>query len=106
MQGSVATLSPNPKNLFILWQEYEIGLGGRKAAKLFTREERGRVKHKYSRRKVVWDCISNLVRAGLTAHLAIDRIHQVYGEATQVTVIINSMKRDRIAGVIHPLLHA
>jgi regulator of replication initiation timing len=106
VQGSVATLSPNPKNLFILWQEYEIGLGGRKAAKLFTREERGRVKHKYSRRKVVWDCISNLVRAGLTAHLAIDRIHQVYGEATQVTVIINSMKRDRIAGVIHPLLHA
>jgi regulator of replication initiation timing len=59
VQGSVATLSPNPKNLFILWQEYEIGLGGRKAAKLFTREERGRVKHKYSRQKVVW--VNNLL---------------------------------------------
>jgi hypothetical protein len=56
---------PNPKNLFVLWQEYEIGLGGCKAAKLFTQEEQGRVKHKYSWQKVVWDCISNLVHAGL-----------------------------------------
>eukprot|EP00957_Ditylum_brightwellii_P068789 5221711-Ditylum_brightwellii.AAC.1 len=30
------TLSPNPSNLLILWQEYEHGIGGRKAARHFT----------------------------------------------------------------------
>ncbi len=41
-----ASLSPNPKNLFELWQEYQIGIDGRKAAKLFTQSEQGgEVKH-------------------------------------------------------------
>jgi len=49
-----ASLSPNPKNLFSLWQEYQIGIGGRKAAKHFSQSERGgKTKHKYSGRKVI-----------------------------------------------------
>ncbi|KAI2499662.1 hypothetical protein MHU86_14843 [Fragilaria crotonensis] len=31
-----AVLSPTPRNLFELWQEYQVGIGGRKAARLFT----------------------------------------------------------------------
>jgi hypothetical protein len=40
----VSTLSPTPRSLYILWQEYEVGIGGRKPARLFTPVERGKVK--------------------------------------------------------------
>ena len=93
-----SSLSPCPRSLFELWTEYEFGLGGRKAAKLFTANERGRVKFKYSRRKVLWDCVSLLVRAGHTAHTAIDCIYDIYGNES-VTTIINAMRRDRRNGV-------
>jgi hypothetical protein len=99
-----ARLSPNPRNLHTLWQENEFGFGGRKPAKDFTTEERGRVKYSYHRRKVVWDKIAELVRAGHTAQVAIDRIYQVYGQASIVTSIINQMRQDRRTGG-HPQLH-
>ena len=60
-----AMLSNCPRSLFELWQEYEFGLQGWKAAKRFTSRERGRVKYKYHRRKVVWDTI---LRAGDTVY--------------------------------------
>jgi hypothetical protein len=100
----VTTLTANPRTLHLLWEEYEHGIAGRKAARLFTREERGRVKHKYCRRKLVWNCIATLVRAGFTAQVAIDRIYQVYGENATVTTIINRMKQDRQAGIVHQSL--
>jgi hypothetical protein len=65
----VSTLSPTPRTLYILWQEYEFGIGGRRPARLFTPAERGKVKYSYYRRKVVWDVIASLVRAGDTARL-------------------------------------
>jgi hypothetical protein len=99
-----ATLSPTPRTLYLLWEEYEHGIGGRKAARLFSREERGRVKHKYHRSKVIWHCIAALVRAGFTAQVAIDRVYQVYGENTTVTIITYRMKQDRRAGIVHPTL--
>jgi hypothetical protein len=74
-----ATLSAKPRSLQVLWEEYERGIGGRRAARLFTREERGRVKHKYHKRKMVWDLILTLLRGGLTAQVAIDRIYDHYG---------------------------
>ncbi len=47
-RGAPPSLSPNPKNLFELWDEYQVGIGGRKAARLFSQEEcGGKVKHKY-----------------------------------------------------------
>jgi hypothetical protein len=91
----VATLSPNPRTLYLLWEEYTHGIGGRKAAEEFTPHEGGQVKHKYTRRRVVWDCIARLVRAGLDANVAIDRIHQVYGQGKTVTTIINRLRVDR-----------
>ena len=77
------------------WEEYQNGLGDRKPARLLTYNERGRVKHKFHRRKVVWDLISGLVRQGLTANAAIDRIYSVYGAQTSVTKIINAVKFDK-----------
>src|SRR5210317_769248 len=59
-----ATLSKNPKDLFILWKEFEFGLGGRKAAKNFTAVKQGRVKSTYHRRKVEWENIAQQMRAG------------------------------------------
>jgi hypothetical protein len=48
-------------------------------------------KYSYHRRKVVWDKMAELVRAGWTAQTAIDRIHAAYGAGVSVTTIINQM---------------
>jgi hypothetical protein len=93
-----SSLVANPRDLFVLWQEYEFGVGGRKAAKLFTSSERGKVKFKYSRRKIVWECIHRLIRSGYTADSAIDKIYDVYGRSTSVSTIINRMRDDEKRG--------
>ena len=49
----LATLMPTPRSFSDLWQEFEFGVGGRKAAKLFSYTERGHFKDKYHRRKNV-----------------------------------------------------
>jgi hypothetical protein len=101
----VSTLSPTPRSVYILWQEYEVGIGGRKPARLFTPVERGKVKYTYHRRKVVWDVIAMRVRAGDTAQVAIDRIYELYGAGTTVSNIINTMRRDRMTyNGCHPQL--
>ena len=97
-----ADLSSCPRTLYDLWLEYEQGLGGRKAARLFTAQERGRVKHKYTRRKHVWDLIKLLIRSGLTYQTACDRIYAVYGHTTTVTSIINRLHNDKRSGNLHP----
>lgn len=102
-QALPATLSRNPRTLHTLWLEYEFGLGNRKAAKDFTREERGRVKHTFHRRKVLWDKISEMVRSGWSADEACNKIYDVYGPHENVTRIINRMKRDKRTGG-HPSL--
>jgi len=99
-----ATLSPMPKTIHDLWNEYEFGIGGRKAARDFTPTERGgKNKHSYYRRKVVWDCVSTLVLAGWTANAACDRIYETYGRNQSVTNIIRKMLQDRKTGG-HPNL--
>ena len=92
---SMATLLPHPKSIYILWEEWHSGVGGRKPAKSFTRAERGVCKYKYHRRKVVWDKISEMVRSGLTSDVAIDRIYEAYGNSSTVSAIINRMRIDR-----------
>ena len=98
----MATLMPTPRSLHDLWQEYHHGVGGRKAARLFSHSERGRSKHRYHRRKVVWDLVSRLIRQGDTAETAIDKIYAVYGGQTSVTNIINGLKRDKKDGTLNP----
>ncbi|KAI2510702.1 hypothetical protein MHU86_3650 [Fragilaria crotonensis] len=99
-----ATLSRTPRSLHVLWCEYEMGIGGRKAAREFTSIERGRVKCVYCKRKVVWDKIAEMIRAGHSAQVAIDMIYHAYGAGTSVTEIIKLMRRDNAAGGGHPYL--
>lgn len=99
----IAELSKSPKSVFDLWTEYAFGIGGRKAAKDFNSHERGQSRFTYSRRKVVWDCISLHVNAGFLAATACDRILDCYGRSQTVTEIINAMVRDKRHGG-HPNL--
>jgi hypothetical protein len=50
-----AQLSHSPRTLYLLWEEYTVGVGGMKAARLFTAAERERSKHSYSRCVAFWD---------------------------------------------------
>ena len=59
-----AALSPHPRTLFELWDEYTKGIGRRKPAREFNAQERGKVKYKYYRRKKAWDLIVSLPRSG------------------------------------------
>ena len=105
-----AALCKMPRNLHVLWQEYEVGIGGRKAAKDLTARERGlkHIKHKYYSRKFVWKVIIDHVNRGYSASLAIDRIYATYGRNRSITQIIRALKDDanRYAneGGVHPNL--
>eukprot|EP00957_Ditylum_brightwellii_P093904 7151471-Ditylum_brightwellii.AAC.1 len=90
----VATLSRCPCDQHILWHEFEFGIGGRKATKLFSSSECGRVKVVYTKRRVVWDTISNMVHAGYSAQHAIDKIYDVYGWLS-VTEITKKLREDK-----------
>ena len=88
-------LSGSPPDLFVLWDEYEKGVGGHKPARDYTPAERGaNNKHNYSHRKVFWDAVKRLIERGNTFDTAIDRILAVYGRAKSVKAILNAMKGD------------
>ena len=93
-QTAQAILSRSPKTLHTLWIEYEFGLANRKPAKDFTASERGKVKHAYSRRKVVWDKIGEMIRCGWSSDEACNKIYETYGAQKNVTYIINQMRKD------------
>jgi len=98
-----ARLSKNPRSLYLLWEEYTDGISGLKAARLFTSAERGRSKHTYSKRRHVWNKISEMIRAGFSADVAIDKIYKAYGESLPVSRIILTMVKDHKNGG-HPQL--
>ena len=100
----VASLMSNPKDLYILWQEYKFGVGGRKPAQKFTASERGKVKHKYHCRKVFWDLISEMVRSGKLAEVAINQVYSVYGYSDGITKILNLMHNNQKQNYCHPQL--
>ena len=94
-----ANLSNCPKNLYVLWAEYESGIGGNKPARLFTASERGAVRFKYCRRKIVWDAVEALVQRGLTSDVAIDRIYSECGGVNaKMNDVISRLKHFRAIG--------
>lgn len=102
VQLKPAELSKLPKNLHDLWNEYQFGTGGRKAARDFSTSERGKVKSMYSRRNRVWEVIATLVRAGYTAPAAINLVYITYGKCLSVNQIIDSIVREtKNGGQIH-----
>jgi hypothetical protein len=99
----VARLSKCPKTLYDLWKEYMFGFSGNKPAKDFTRSERGACRYNYSKRNVVWQTIIELVKAGYSSDLAIDKIYGAYGHSTSNTIIIKKLAADNKHGG-HPEL--
>ena len=99
-------LSKRPKDLYVLWAEYEHGVGGVKPAKSFTRAERGHNKFAFSRRAVFWRMVVSLVARGHTSDLAIDKIYGVYGRKLGVSAILAAMRKDRKEQGGHPELRA
>ena len=88
------TLAPNLRMIQAFWQEYEHGIGGRKPAKLFTRQERGIRRFLYSKRKLVWDKISLLVRQGYGWEAACDSIYAAYGRNLSIAQIMRQIQVD------------
>jgi Transcriptional activator of glycolytic enzymes len=88
-----ATLSPTPRTLAELWEEYQFGIGGRKPAKNWSSTERGNtmhgIKQKYYRRKMVWLTMEKLMATGMSRDAAINKIRSAYGWRCSVTQIIN-----------------
>ena len=92
-----ATLCTRPRTLFVLWQEYEFGIAGKKAAKLFTPRERGRSKYAYSLRKSFWDLVVSMISHGYNHNTAIDKIYKVDGNILVIKVL-RLIQRDKISG--------
>ena len=93
-------LSKKPRDLFVLWREYEQGLDGQKAARDYTRTERGGDnKDNYARWEVFWNAVESLMVRGHTSDSAIDRIQCTYGRDSSVTQVINGLKKDKVRGV-------
>ncbi len=84
-----------PRDLWVLWREWEQGLGEGKPAKAFTHAEQGANKFSFSRRKVFWDIVEDMVKRGNTLDVAIDQIYWVYGWNNLVTKILKKMRRDK-----------
>ena len=102
-RGYATTLTKCPKTLYVLWQEYEFGVGGRRPARLFNATERGRVKFNYSLRKGFWQLMDRMIRNGHTFNGAIDKIYSVYDRSRSVTEILRQIRKDAKTGG-HPQL--
>ena len=98
-QAPRVRLSKCPRDLFVLWREWEQGISGAKPAKQFTNTERGANKFTFLRRRVFWDCVEEMVRRGQTSDVAIDSIYRVYGWSKSVTKILCEMGKDKRSGV-------
>jgi hypothetical protein len=88
-------LSKNPRDLYVVWKEWEFGLNGTKPARDFTIHERGANRFAFSRRKNVWDAVTRMIAHGFTSDTAIDRIYLVYGRKKSVCTICNLLAKDR-----------
>ena len=104
IEHSNARLSNSPKHLEDLWKEWEFGVGGRKAAKLFTSSERGLKvnRYRYCRRLKFWKLASEMIRRGHSSGSACNEIGSVYGESLPVGAILEKIRIDK--GGNHPRL--
>ena len=79
-----------------MWMEYELGIGGKKATKLFTSKERGKDRYRYSKRLIFWEKIALMVRAGWTSTTSINKVINHYGTNLSVTRLLKAMQKDRM----------
>ena len=83
--------------MYVLWQEYEFGVGGKKAAKLFNARERGKNKFAFSLRKPFWDLVVCMIFHGYNHNTAIDKIYEAYG-SKPVVKILRQIRTDKRTG--------
>ena len=98
VEDTRATLTPNLRCLKSLWNEYQFGLQGRKAARMFTTAERNKnrvTKQTYYRRNIIWDVMSKQMRRGLTIDQSVTEIHSVYGTRSSISTISKQIAKDR-----------
>jgi hypothetical protein len=93
-----ALLVKCPRDLFVLWQEYEHGIDGSKPARLFTSKERGQCKYTFSLRMNFWSIVEEMIRRGHTSDSALDKVYSVYGRAESTTCILRAIRKDKNAG--------
>jgi hypothetical protein len=104
MPAADASLSKTPHDLYELWDEYDVGIGGRKPAKNFTAQEKGRCKATYCRRKLFWDLIKRVINHSDTDYrTAIDQIYGVYGYLSITKLHKKVLADEKIGG--HPRLY-
>ena len=80
------------------------GIGVNKAAKLFTLEERGQVKHRYCPQKIFWDTIRQMVLQGWSAITACENINDVYSGRSSISRILSQMRTDWNGGGLPTVL--
>ena len=97
-------LSSHPRCLHMLWNKKEFGIGVNKAAKLFTPEERGAVKHKYCLRKIFWDTVGHMVLRGWSAITACGKIKDMYSDHSSMSKILVQMRNDQNGGGLPAVL--
>lgn len=90
-----AKLSKNPRSLYVLWHKCEFAIGGRKPAKSFSREERGAVRHSYSKKNLFWDFVVQMVKQGYSDYGEIDKIYAAYGFKCSITDIIKNLQKEK-----------
>jgi hypothetical protein len=95
----VLHLSTCPKDLWVLWKEWERGLGGGKPAKAYTSAERGANEFSFLHHKVFWDPIKGMVRRGQTLDVAINNIYRAHEWKNSVTKILSNMMNGWRRGV-------
>ncbi|MGL5934314.1 MAG: hypothetical protein ACRCZI_01675, partial [Cetobacterium sp.] len=80
-----------------MWTKYEFGIGGRKAAKHWTIEERGNKTQKqtYYQRNCIWKLQLHLVNKGHRIESANSEIRKTYGQSTSVTNVAKAIVTDR-----------
>jgi Transcriptional activator of glycolytic enzymes len=100
-----ASLAPHVSSLQDLWKEYNTGLGGRKAAKEFTKEERAE-QHKvtYKRRSVIWEALEVMIENRMSFGKSCQCIHKVFGNFPP-TVLAREMMKHTKESRVRMLLH-
>ena len=88
---ALSRLAPMPRDLYMLWDEYESGLNGNKAAKEFTYNERGACRKVYSFRKKFWSTVERMIMRNHSSRTAIDKIYSVVGTRLCVTRAIKAL---------------
>ena len=93
----MSVLAKCPRNLYVLWDEWEVEVNSMKPLKDFTVQEWGHQRYKFSQRLVFWRLVHEMVLRGTSLRQAVDRMYNVYGQhmlVTKTLIAINADKRN------------